>query len=79
MIISNFISAKKHKPKSGPLFQRKSTDKKDKTLVIDNSKALAASPSKAMHHHHHSRPVEGLVGPGDIQFGSSPPGNVNNV
>ena len=24
-------------------------------------------------HHHHQRNVEGLVGPGDIQFGSSPP------
>ncbi len=70
--------AKKHKQKGGQLFQRKSVEKKDKTLVIDNSKALGSSPTKPLghfhHHHHHSRQVEGLVGPGDIQFGSSPPG-----
>lgn len=78
MFLNFYFTAKKHKQKGGQLFPRKSLDKKDKTLVIDNSKALstAATPSKGHllhHHHHHPRAVEGLVGPGDIQFGSSPP------
>ena len=78
MFLNLYFTAKKHKQKGGQLFPRKSLDKKDKTLVIDNSKALSttASPSKGHllhHHHHHPRAVEGLVGPGDIQFGSSPP------
>jgi len=68
---------KRHKQKSAQLFPRKSVEKKDKTVVFDNSKAISASPmsTKSGHsqHHHHQRNVEGLVGPGDIQFGSSPP------
>lgn len=46
-------------------------------MVIDNSTAFATSPipskSGFSQHHHQHRTVEGLVGPGDIQFGSSPP------
>lgn len=74
--------AKKQKPKGGQLFPRKSVEKKDKAVVIDNSTAFSTSPISSKtgpnqhhhhHHHHHPRTVEGLVGPGDIQFGSSPP------
>ncbi|XP_065057937.1 ralBP1-associated Eps domain-containing protein 2-like [Rhopilema esculentum] len=69
-------SAKKHKQKRGELFPRKSVEKKDRTVVIDNTKAFGTTPSSAKSSHfphHHSRTVEGLVGPGDIQYGSSPP------
>ena len=58
------------------MFPRKSVEKKDRTVVIDNTKAFGTTPSsvKSSHFpHHHSRTVEGLVGPGDIQYGSSPP------
>eukprot|EP00794_Sanderia_malayensis_P000348 gene348-981_t len=71
-------SAKKYKQK-GPLFQRKSVEKKEKGLVIDNSKAFTVTPTRPQghhhFHHHQSRQVEGHVGPGDIEFGSSPPSN----
>ena len=75
--IYGVLSVKRHKQKGAQLFPRKSAEKKERTVVLDNSKAFPASPisMKSGHnqHHHHQRNVEGLVGPGDIQFGSSPP------
>ena len=74
----DFSPGKKYKQKGGQLFPRKSVEKKEKNIVVDNTKAFPTSPistKSAFNHHHHHQPrnVEGFVGPGDIQFGSSPP------